>query len=165
MSQIFEHHLEFLEECKKAFNENLLLETFSNEDGTLIGLRYGADRDCVKIIELGQEVALFAQAIDKTDPEEHISALSNKYDYDLREVRHEIGLFSEEMEKQLKANDHRGGWHDCTNEYLFHQMSRHYARIRNRSVSHSEFQRRCVNIANYAMMLFDNDARKQVRGS
>ena len=61
--QITNWHLNFLEESKKAFSENPRYETYRNDNDTLIALRYGVDRDCIQIFELGEEVGFFAQQI------------------------------------------------------------------------------------------------------
>ena len=33
-------------------------------------------------------------------------------------LRSEVQKFAEEMEKQLQANEHKGGWKDCTQGQL-----------------------------------------------
>lgn len=57
-----------MEEAKKAFDENYRLETYRNESDTLIALRYGMDRDCIKIYELGEEVGFFANIMNIAPP-------------------------------------------------------------------------------------------------
>lgn len=64
MTVITNYHLNFLEEAKQAFIDNPLQETYRNADEDLIALRYGMDRDCVLIYELGDKVAFFAQQIE-----------------------------------------------------------------------------------------------------
>lgn len=56
MTQITKEHLDFMEAAKKEFENNLHLETYRNESNTLIALRYGMDRDCIQIFELGDKV-------------------------------------------------------------------------------------------------------------
>ena len=64
MKQIRNEHLEFLEEAKLIFTENPFQESHRNDVAELIALRYGMDRDCILILGLGEEVALFAQQIE-----------------------------------------------------------------------------------------------------
>lgn len=63
--QIYREHLDFMEEAKVAFEENARLETYRNAEGTFIALRYGVDRDCIKIYELGGEIGFFANIMNK----------------------------------------------------------------------------------------------------
>lgn len=39
------------------------------------------------------------------------------------ELRAPLRRFAEEMERKLKANDHKGGWLGCSFKYLFDRMS------------------------------------------
>ncbi len=66
MTDIHTFHLEFLEEAKAAFNENSRLETYRNENDSMIALRYGPKRDCIWIYELGSEVAFFHNVANPT---------------------------------------------------------------------------------------------------
>lgn len=68
MVQIKQWHLDFLEESKRAFEKDDRLETHRNEDDTLIALRYGIDRDCIKVFELGEDIAFFANVMRKAPP-------------------------------------------------------------------------------------------------
>ncbi|MBO1003147.1 hypothetical protein [Pseudogracilibacillus auburnensis] len=65
MTQIYREHLDFMEEAKNAFEANERLETCTNADGTLIALRYGVDRDCIQIHELGEQIGFFANIMRK----------------------------------------------------------------------------------------------------
>ena len=64
MPHITKEHLEFLEECRREFENEPLFETWRNEDETLIALRMGMDRDCIEVYELGERVANFTQQIE-----------------------------------------------------------------------------------------------------
>lgn len=143
--QITPYHLAFLEEAKAAFEGNKRFETYRNKDGDLIALRMGEDRDCVEIIELGRQVAFFAQIMDKA-PELIVTT-----------EREEVLWFAAEMEKQLKANDHKSGWISCSEEFLKSELEKNFIRISQTCTSSVEYQRKCVNIANFAMMLADKD--------
>lgn len=65
VQQIEQCHLDFLEQAKEAFEVRPDFCTFRNgtHDGndTLIALRYGADRDCILIYELGDCIGNFVQ--------------------------------------------------------------------------------------------------------
>jgi hypothetical protein len=55
--------MEFVEKAKEEFENNPELETYRG-DG-YIALRYGLNRDCILVYELGNEVGLFAQWIER----------------------------------------------------------------------------------------------------
>jgi hypothetical protein len=62
---IYKSDLDFLNEAKKAFQENPRMETYRNEDETHIALRYGMDRDGIVIYKLEEKVGHFAEVMDK----------------------------------------------------------------------------------------------------
>lgn len=64
-----------MEAAKKEFENNLRLETYRNESNTLIALRYGMDRDCIQIFELGDKVGFFAN-IMKIAPKLYVGDLN-----------------------------------------------------------------------------------------
>lgn len=43
-----------------------------------------------------------------------------------RNIRPEVAMFAEEMEKQLKANEHKGGWKHCDSSFLMKELQRNY---------------------------------------
>lgn len=55
-AHIYQEDLDFLEEAKQVFENDIRRETHTNDDEDLIALRRGEDRDCVHIIRLGEEV-------------------------------------------------------------------------------------------------------------
>ena len=59
--QITGEHLAFLQEAKEAFEQNDKRMTYRNSE--LIALRYGEGNDCIRIFELGPEVAFFANIV------------------------------------------------------------------------------------------------------
>lgn len=65
MTQIYREHLDFMEEARQAFEIDERLETYRNDSDTLIALRYGIDRDCIRIYKLGEEVGFFANIMLK----------------------------------------------------------------------------------------------------
>lgn len=159
MKQISARHLEFLETAKREFSSNILLETWQDE-GDLIALRYGEDRDCVHIFELGESVAFFANMIPATDFMELVDTLARKHKLMAEKIRTSVAEFSYEMEKQLSANEDKGGWNNCTEQFLRNSLERNLRALTTCN-SHSEYRRRCANIANFAMMLHENDIQEE----
>ncbi|KHF33430.1 hypothetical protein [Paenibacillus sp. USDA918EY] len=74
--------------------------------------------------------------------------------------RPEVAEFSKQMEKQLQANEHKGGWENYTNQFLRNELEKNFRKLM-RCSSHDEYRRRCANIANFAMMLSENDIREE----
>lgn len=62
---IYQEDLDFLEEAKGAFTENVRLETYRNKDETHIALRYGPDRDCIRIYKLGENLLFVNNIMNK----------------------------------------------------------------------------------------------------
>jgi hypothetical protein len=144
MKQITLKHLAFVEEAKRIFEDSPRRETHWNKEQDLIALRFGEDRDCVVVYELGEFVGNFVQQVDKRIPA----------------VRKEVDWFAREMELQLQANDHKGGWHDSRLNWLLEQVQRHVQKIKNGE----DVQKETVHIANYAMMMADNVRRSILAG-
>ncbi|TPE67999.1 hypothetical protein [Halalkalibacterium halodurans] len=148
-TQITKAHLDFLEEARKAFQECPRLETYRDDSSQYIALRRGEDRDCIEVLELQNEVALFVQQVDPTP-----------------HVRAAVRRFSIEMERQLKVNDHKGGWKNEHHEFLFKEMARNINHLADALKGKScvkdryEITIRCANIANYAMMIVDNEGER-----
>ena len=140
MIQINPGQLLFVAEAARVFQTDFRRETHVNEAGTLIALRYGVDRDCVAVYELGDSIANFVQQIAYPSPAP-------------REV---IARFAIQMEEQLAANELKGGWENAANGFMLRELEKNLNKL-NCCNSHEEFRRRCANIANFAMMLAEND--------
>ncbi len=73
-------------------------------------------------------------------------------------LRPEVARFAEEMEKQLQANEHKGGWKNCDEDFLFDELSKNHSvldfALANGDIP--EILRRAANIANFSMMIADN---------
>lgn len=142
--QINKGHLAFVEEAKQAFQSNDRLETYRNEIGEYIALRYGRDRDCIMVYELGQPIANFVQQCEKRPA-----------------VRNELDWFSRQMEQQLQSNEHKGGWQDSTFDFLGQEIVKNLRALREIHTT-DDFPaliRRSANIANFAMMIADKVRR------
>ena len=76
-------------------------------------------------------------------------------------LRPEVAEFAYEMERKLRANEHRGGWKRCWGEYLSSELSKNLSKLNAalKNKNKSEVLRRSVNIGNYAMMIADNYGR------
>ncbi|MEF3312575.1 hypothetical protein PV433_27165 [Paenibacillus sp. GYB004] len=145
MIQITPEHLAFVEEAARAFEGAPRLETYYNDQKKFIALRYGLDRDCIMVYEFGEEVALFSQQVTVRCPA----------------MRKEVYAFALQMEEQLRANDHKGGWENTSTDYFIDQLHKNTRKLLS-CTSHEEYRLRCANIANFAMMLADNDRRDEV---
>lgn len=150
VQQIEQRHLDFVKKAKEAFENDLSLYTFRNgtndDNDTLIALRYGIDRDCVLVYELGECVANFVQ---QTRP--------------VPNPRSEVMKFAFEMEKQLSANEHKGGWKRDNHQDLTGFLLLNLEKLRHELIKippnrdKQEITKRCANIANFAMMVTDNE--------
>lgn len=69
-------------------------------------------------------------------------------------IREAVQLFSEEMEKKLMDNEHKGGWGRCSQEYLLQNL-----RLQLELWDESHNPKHLLNIANYAMMLWHKKNR------
>jgi hypothetical protein len=76
-------------------------------------------------------------------------------------VRKEVLRFSKIMEEKLSENDNKDGWDNCTNQYLFslllHEVAELSELIFNDRVWPEELRRECADVANFAMMISDNN--------
>ncbi|MED3440244.1 hypothetical protein P4393_12335 [Bacillus subtilis] len=79
-------------------------------------------------------------------------------------IREEVKNFSNVMEEKLQKNDHKGGWGDCSLDYLTLRMREEQAELfeslRLYHMFPSEDTRRrvqeeCADIANFCMMIAD----------
>ena len=75
------------------------------------------------------------------------------------DARWQVRAFAEEMEKVLKKNDYKGGWYDCSKEYLQHrlveEMGEYFKLLAEGSLGGEEAQKELIDIANFCMMLWD----------
>jgi hypothetical protein len=143
MIHIQPYHLSFMNEAKEAFENDPVLESYVSPDEPFMALRMGEDRDCVMVYEIADDVANFVQQMQP-------NPLARKV----------IRSFAFDMEKQLKANDHKPGWeeeHWCDLVHFLERNLNHLKADLMERNSKQEIARRCANIANYAMMIADNE--------
>lgn len=77
------------------------------------------------------------------------------------DVRPEVKKFAIAMEKRLRKNDYKGGWHKEKPAYFVNKIIIHSAQLSN-DVSYGELYDStidCINIANYCMMLYVNNEK------
>ncbi|TYS68684.1 hypothetical protein FZC76_06985 [Sutcliffiella horikoshii] len=142
--QITNQHLQFVGKAKDAFQNNPLLETYRDHPRSeMIALRMGADRDCVHVFELGDEVANFVQQMDPQPG-----------------PRKEVREFAQAMEIMLALNEQKGHWKNEHWQFLKRELSKNYHRLVTELLKEDhdkyEITLRCANIANFAMMISDN---------
>jgi len=81
------------------------------------------------------------------------------------EVRKEVKRFAEAMEQQLQANDHKGGWQDCSLEWLAARLVQEAGELL-MAIQGNAFKllpepipgrvmAEAADVANFAMMIWD----------
>lgn len=66
--------------------------------------------------------------------------------------RKEVVCFSKEMEGRLRENDNKGGWKNCSNSRLLTGLKNNVSKL-----DTVIDEKTLLDVANYAMMLFDNN--------
>ncbi|QXE02798.1 hypothetical protein [Terribacillus sp. DMT04] len=148
MSYITQEHLDFLNEANQAFDNDIGLTTYRNEELGLIALRRGVERDCIQVLNLGEEVAFFAEQL-KSAPH----------------LRKPLYQFATQMEWQLRLNDSKLGWNklnrlDIDTKLRQKVMALSDLLTANMYDDSEELTELCADIGNYAMMLYDNEGEK-----
>ena len=75
-----------------------------------------------------------------------------------------VARMAVQMEAQLRANEHKGGWPNCHPSWLCAELTRNLAELQHvilradyaHEWSRQDAVRRCANIANFAAMIADN---------
>ena len=64
------------------------------------------------------------------------------------------------MEKVLARNDHKDGWGECTNLYLIQRMIEEASEVLQRldAGELGDMAEEAIDVANFAMMIYDNNA-------
>ena len=86
----------------------------------------------------------------------------------MKDVRPETKWFAAEMEKQLKANDHKGGWQDCDIWWLFKRLDQEKYELVKAIMNLEKYWaeplsplyaaqliKEAADVANFAMMIAD----------
>jgi hypothetical protein len=77
-------------------------------------------------------------------------------------VREELARFAEAMEEKLLANDHKTHWNTVSLTYLRHRLGMELEELDRAFISgagEEQVQGEAVDVANFAMMLYDNIRR------
>ena len=86
------------------------------------------------------------------------------------ELRESVKWFAEQMELVLRKNDHKGGWKNCTWEYLFDRLEEEQKELVEEcykdgysdvfdiflNTNTEAMIKEAVDVANFAMMIADN---------
>ena len=79
-------------------------------------------------------------------------------------MREPVVRFAQAMEEQLKANKYKGDWGGCSNSYLLNKLVKNLNALivcldlPGNNVKTIRW--RCANIANFAMMIDDNQGKQ-----
>ncbi|MBC2292955.1 hypothetical protein HCC36_06880 [Listeria booriae] len=78
------------------------------------------------------------------------------------EVRQEVKLFAEQMEKRLQSHDDRPGWKNEQVDYLYALLLSKVDKLGDTSSSNKEKKLKLTaDIANFAMMIHENMSREE----
>lgn len=73
-------------------------------------------------------------------------------------IREEVLRFARKMERNLQKNDHKVGWHHCTQGYLRRRLKDEVRELDNafkkKEIGRIKYE--CADIANFAMMIYDS---------
>ena len=70
-------------------------------------------------------------------------------------LRQSVATFAQAMEEKLRENDHKGGWEDCTMQYLSMRLTQEREELR-KAVERGnpeEVLREAADVANFCMMI------------
>jgi hypothetical protein len=82
------------------------------------------------------------------------------------EIRPELKKFAQFQESVLKSNDYKGGWRNMSLNSLFDDLVKNIDEAREtiKGRNAALFRKQITDIANYAMMIFDNINRPDPNG-
>jgi hypothetical protein len=76
-------------------------------------------------------------------------------------MRKALRNFADRQEEILKENDHKNGWHNCFDGWLWDRALLEMLELRDEikhGKSSGSIRRECCDVANYMMMIFDNNS-------
>jgi hypothetical protein len=84
---------------------------------------------------------------------------------EMSEPRWQVRVFADAMERKLQLNDHKGGWEDCSIDYLIKRLRQETTELLAvagdrdaRCLTNEEAERvrdEAADVANFAMMIAD----------
>lgn len=78
--------------------------------------------------------------------------------------RDEVRWFARKMEETLKENDYKGGWQQCSYEFLIQRLIEELRELElTDNNNHDEVIRECTDVANFAMMIADKSRRNNCK--
>lgn len=63
MCEITKEQFDFVEEARDAFESYPAMETYRNEEETLLAFRYGLNRDCILVYQIDGTIGRFTQML------------------------------------------------------------------------------------------------------
>jgi hypothetical protein len=81
---------------------------------------------------------------------------------ELQDCRKEVKEFAIAMEIKLRENDHKGGWQDMSNEEIVSRILEETAEVimNLACISGNSPDNEAIDVANFAMFLWDNITRQ-----
>lgn len=74
-------------------------------------------------------------------------------------IRPQVMAFAVAMEEKLRKKDRqKAGWTHCSHPFLLRRLDDEVRELHNAN-SHTDIMAEAVDVANFAMMVFDNNAR------
>lgn len=139
-----------------------------NEAGQWIldGKEIEEEQAITELFEAVQDLGYWCQVARDVLPTEDFEMVQEAYLYqeDGQELekrvhpRVQVKWFSEQMELKLRENDHKGGWDNCTFQFLFQKLDEEVRELTT-CISEEEAIKEAADVGNIAMMIADR-ARK-----
>ena len=86
-----------------------------------------------------------------------------KFCHTKENIRPSVMQFAMAMERKLRANDHKGGWEHMSVHDVYHSLNCEMMELRDaiRAGIAKEIRDEAADVANFAMMIFDNEGRRK----
>jgi len=81
---------------------------------------------------------------------------------ELLTLRPTLRDFSSECERVLRENDYKGGWAGAPEGFLIEGIRDNVWNLEDNEITIENFLKSCLDIANYAMMLWDNNRENKI---
>lgn len=136
---------------QSTFTTNQLEMQVQNRDRALVALRENIDGFKKDIDNLVRSLAISSTEKEYWERQYHL-LVTEKY-----AVREPVRWFAEQMEKKLKANDHKGGWTKDMLPYLGRRFGEEVNEFVEAMASGDESAtiNEAADVANFAMMIAD----------